>query len=223
MVEHRAPQDDLRRPYDAPSADVITKLHAVTLTAAEHQTHDYYMNIGPLFADPLARQLYAEIASIEEQHVTQYESILDPNQSLLEQWLLREATEAYLYHSCMEQEVNPRIRNIWARMLDYELGQFHAVANLFKDFERRDPKTLFPTQLPDPLPFESNRTFVRKVLEDEVTMRTNGTEFVPLDEDSEASIEYRDHMNSEGSPTETVARGYHWRPGTELNRRVVNL
>src|SRR3954470_7798244 len=68
-VEHRAPEDDLRRPYDRALADPLTKLHALTITASEFQTHDYYMNIGPLFADPVARQLYAEIASIEEQHV----------------------------------------------------------------------------------------------------------------------------------------------------------
>ena len=74
VVEHRAPE---RRPARARSiarprrrSPSCTRL---TLTAAEQQTHDYYMNIGPLFADPLARQLYAEIASIEEQHVTQYE------------------------------------------------------------------------------------------------------------------------------------------------------
>lgn len=69
----------------------------MTITAGEQQTHDYYMNIGPAFADPLARQTYAESASIEEQHVTQYESLLDPTQSLIEQWLLHEATEVYLY------------------------------------------------------------------------------------------------------------------------------
>ncbi|HEX7636280.1 MAG TPA: hypothetical protein VF427_13505, partial [Noviherbaspirillum sp.] len=56
--EHRAPQDDLRMPYDRKTAAPLTKLHALTITAAEFQTHDYYMNIGPLFADPLARQLY---------------------------------------------------------------------------------------------------------------------------------------------------------------------
>src|SRR5690606_28452797 len=65
MVEHRAPEDDLRRPFDRATADPLSKLHALTITSAEYQTHDYYMNIGPLFADPLARQLYAEIASIE--------------------------------------------------------------------------------------------------------------------------------------------------------------
>lgn len=54
-VEHRAPEDDLREPYDCQTAD------------------------------PLARQLYAEIALIEEQHVTQYGFLIDPSQSILEQ------------------------------------------------------------------------------------------------------------------------------------------
>jgi hypothetical protein len=88
VIEHRAPQDDLREPYERASAAPLTKLHALLITAAEFQTHDYYMNIGPLFADPVARQLYAEIASIEEQHVTQYGSLLNPEETVLEQWLL---------------------------------------------------------------------------------------------------------------------------------------
>jgi hypothetical protein len=38
----------------------------------------------------VARQLYAEIASIEEQHVTQYESIIDPDETWLEKWVLHD-------------------------------------------------------------------------------------------------------------------------------------
>jgi len=37
----------------------------LAIAAGESPTHDDYMTIGPMFADPLARQLYAEIASIE--------------------------------------------------------------------------------------------------------------------------------------------------------------
>ncbi len=81
VVEHRAPEDNLREHYDCTQAHPLTKLHAVTITAGENKTHDYYMTIGPMFADPIARQLYAEIASIEEQHVTQYESLTDPNET----------------------------------------------------------------------------------------------------------------------------------------------
>lgn len=222
-VEHRAPEDDLRRPFDRTTAAPLTKLHALTIMASENQTHDYYMNIGPLFADPLARQLYAEIASIEEQHTTQYECLLDPNQSFIENWLMHEAMEAYNYYGCVQQESNPRIKRIWERMLDYELEHVRIAAHFFKEHERRDPQEVLPAELPDPIPFASQREFVRSTLAAEVDLRANGTEIVPLEDDSSASIEYREHMNSEGSPTETVAAGYNWRPGTELNRKVVNL
>lgn len=120
--EHRAPEDDVRDSYDREDAQLATKLHATLITAAEYQTHDYYMNIGPTFADPVARQLHAEIASIEEQYVTQYGSLQDPQESLLEKILIHEATEVYTYYSCSMSETNPRIRALWERFLDYELG-----------------------------------------------------------------------------------------------------
>lgn len=220
VVEHRAPEDDLREPYDPKTADPLTKLHALMITAAEFQTHDYYMNIGPLFSDPMARQLYAEIASIEEQHVTQYGSMVSPDESILEQWLLHEAMEVYNYYSCVQAETNPRIKAIWERFLDYELGHFHHVAELYKQHEKRDPAELFPNDLPEPVAFESQRDFVRKVLKQEVDLRAVGTQFVDKSKDSQASIAYRDQLNSEGSPTETVAAGYIWTPGTELSRKV---
>ncbi|KIF81962.1 hypothetical protein [Noviherbaspirillum autotrophicum] len=219
VEEHRAPQDDLRDPYGRDAAP-LTKLHALTITASEFQTHDYYMNIGPQFADPVARQLYAEIASIEEQHVTQYGSLINPEESLLEQWLLHEAMEVYNYYSCVQQETNPRVKAIWERFLDYELGHFHHVAELFKQHEKRDPAELFPGDLPEPIQFASQRDFVRQVLAQEVNLRANGTKFVDQAQESQASIDYRTHLNSDGSPSETVAAGYIWSPGTELNRKV---
>jgi rubrerythrin len=220
VVEHRAPENDLRRPFDRNTAAPLTKLNALTLTAAEHQTHDYYMNIGPLFADPVARQLYAEIASIEEQHVTQYESLLDPSQSLLENWLMHEAMEVYLYYSCVQQEINPRIKAIWERMLNYELGHLHMVAALFKKHERRDPQEIVGERLPEPIAFESQREFVRATLAQEVDLRAAGTEIVSLEEEPQSSIDYRNQLNSQGSPSESVASGYSWRPGTEVLTRV---
>src|SRR5205085_4219316 len=131
VVEHRAPEDDLREPYDRAKADPITKLNALTIMAGEHQTHDYYMTVGPTFSDPVARQLYAEIASIEEQHVTQYESIIDPYETWMEKWLLHEAAEVYNYFACYSQESNARIKQIWERFLQYELGHLHYVMDLF--------------------------------------------------------------------------------------------
>jgi hypothetical protein len=214
-VEHRAPEDDLREPYKRSEAALLTKLHALTLVGGEYQTHDYYMTIGPQFADPVARALYAEIASIEEQHVTQYESMIDPDETWLEKWLLHEAMEAYNYWSCVQSEGNARVKAIWERFLDYELGQFHFVADLFKKIEGRDPAEIITGKIAAPIEYTSHRQYVREVLENEVNLRAVGPRFVE-NKDSEASVAYRTQLNSEGSPSETVSAGFRWAPGTEL-------
>jgi hypothetical protein len=220
IEEHRAPQDDLRKSYDRHKAAPLSKLHALTIMAGEQQTHNFYMNIGPMYSDPVARQLYAEIASIEEQHVTQYESIIDPDESWLEKWLMHEVCEIYNYHGCMQQESNPRVKAIWERFLDYELGHMHAVIDLVKKHEKRDPLELLPESLPDPIPFATQREFVRQTLAQEVDLRANGTEIVPKAKESEASKEYREAVNADGSPSETVAAGYRWAPGSELKLKA---
>jgi hypothetical protein len=205
-------------------AALATKLHALTLTGGEYQTHDYYMNIGPLFTDPLARQLYAEIASVESQHIVHYGSMLNPNESPLEKLLLQEACEVWNYCACVEQENNPRIKSIWERFLDYELGHLQMAIQLFKEHERRDPAELLGDgKLPDRIAFKSHRDFVRGVVEQETTMRKDGTQFVAEPNEGKSSLAHRQQMNSDGSPSETVSATYRWSPGTELARAAAQL
>lgn len=217
---HRAPEHDLLEPYGA-DALLATKLHALTLTGGEYQTHDYYMNIGPIFADPVARQLYAEIASVESQHITHYGSMLNPDESPLEKLLICEANEVWNYAGCAAQEDNPRVKAIWERFLDYELGHFQMVLKLFKDIERRDPaEVLGDGTLPKLIEFRSHRDFVRKVVEEESGMRKDGTQFVDTDEEGQTSIAYRDAVNADGSPSRSVSETWSWSPGTELTREA---
>lgn len=218
IFEHRAPEDELREHYDRKSAQPITKLNALTIIAAETQVREFYMNVGPTYTDPVGRALYAEIVSIEEQHVTQYESLMDPNETVLERWLLQELTEVYNYWSCVRFESNPRMKALWERFLDYELGQLHYVAELMRQIEKRDPAEILPSTLPEPINYESHRDFIREVLANETDLRAVGTQFVKGQE-SEATLRYRDQLNSEGSPSETIAEGYRWAPGTELKDR----
>jgi hypothetical protein len=218
VYHHRAPEHELVRPY-ARDARLATKLHALTLTGGEYQTHDYYMNIGPSFSDPLARQLYAEIASVESQHITHYGSMLNPDEPLLEKLLLTEACEIWNYAGCLAQESNPRVKAIWERFLDYELGHFQVALQLFKDTQRRDPsEVLGDGKLPDFIQFKSQREFVKQTVLSEVPLRKNGTEFVDEGAEGQSSLEYRKAVNAEGSPSTTVSDTYSWTPGTELVR-----
>jgi hypothetical protein len=223
-VEHRHPDDDLRLPYDRKEAAFVSKLNALTIMSGEHQTHDYYMHVGPLYPDPIGRQLYAEIASIEEQHVTQYESIIDPHETWLEKWLLHEANEVYNYWSCVEAETNSHLKAIWERFLEYELGHFQFVAGVFENTEGRDVSEVVDERLPDPIEYKSHREYVRNVLRAEVDFNAAGFEILPSAQipTGRPSHGYRRHINGDGSPSERVAEGYVWTPGTELTRRPVN-
>jgi hypothetical protein len=217
MEHHRSPENDLLDPY-GPEAALATKLHALTLTGGEYQAHDYYMTVGPMGADPLARQLYAEVASVEAQHITHFGSMLNPNESPMERLLLAEAAEVWNYQACAEQESNPRVRAIWERFLDYEMGHMQVVLHLFRDVERRDPAELLGNgKLPPRIKFASHRDFVRRVIAAETYLRKDSTEFVGEEAEAASSIAWREHLNSEGSPSTAASGGWHWTPGTELN------
>ena len=43
---------------------------------------------------------------------------------------------------------------------------------------------------------------------------------MPRDKEGAASREYRDAVNADGSPSETVAAGYRWAPGSELKLKA---
>lgn len=179
------------------------------------------MNIGPLFADPLARQLYAEIASVESQHITHYGSMLNPDESPLEKLLISEACEVWNYAGCAEQETNPRLKAMWEQFLDYELGHFQCALRLFKDIERRDPEEVLGNgALPAFIAFRSHRDFVRKVVQEETNLRKAGTQYVDREEEGMSSLVYREAVNADGSPSNTVSSTYSWEPGTELMRRA---
>jgi hypothetical protein len=220
LFHHRSPEHELLRPYDATAA-LSTKMHALSLTGGEYQTHDYYMNIGPTFADPLARQLYAEIASVESQHITHYGCMLNPNETLLEKLVICEAAEVWNYAACAEQESNHRLKAMWERFLDYELGHLQAAMKLFKDMEKRDPaEILGDGALPPFIQFQSQREFVRKVVDSEAHLRKDRTEFVDAAQEPKSSHQYREDINAAGSPSESVSTTYRWTAGTELMRTM---
>jgi hypothetical protein len=216
--QHRAPVDDLRDGYDRTDADIQSRLLARLHYAVEAQARETYLMVGPTFADPVARMLYAEIASVEEQHVTQAGSLLDAGESPLERWMLHEATEVWTYASCMAGEPNARIKAIWEKMLQWELGQLHAVMDLYKQVERRDPAQVLPAHLPEPIDLRSHRAFIEGVLKTERDLTAVGTAIVPRGQapDDGPSATYRRHIGRDGFASEAVAAGWRWTPGTEL-------
>jgi len=173
IAEHRYPYDNVKPWTDFKTAAPITKLNVGIITAAEQQTMNYYMNIAGFYDNDIGRQLYQEIGLIEEQHVSQYESLKDPNCTWLECMLMHEYTECYLYYSCYEDEKNPKIKEIWERMFEEEVSHLHKAAELLQKYENKKWQQVIPDgNFPELLCFHDNIDYVRKVIS-ETTNKTS--------------------------------------------------
>ena len=178
IAEHRYPADDLKPHMDGDKADLYSKLVASTITAAEQQTMNYYMNIAQWYKNDLGRKLYAEIAMIEEAHVTQYESLKDPNMTWLEQWLMHEYCECWLYYSAMEDESDEAIKRIWSEHFRMEVCHLKVAAKLLKKYENTSyEKCVGDGEFPKLLKLGSNKDYIRRVLGNTVTLTADDMDY----------------------------------------------
>ena len=165
ISHHRHPIDNVRFPMDAKTSDTYTKLVGNIITAAEQQTMNFYMNMAQMYKNDLGRKLFAEIGMIEEEHVTQYESLKDPTCSWLEQWVMHEYTECYLYYSMMQDESDEYIKSIWEEHYEMECAHLKLACSLLKKYEKKEVEEVIPKPTyPKLLSFGSNINYVRDVI-----------------------------------------------------------
>jgi hypothetical protein len=214
IQEHRHPYDNVRDPYDKATTAPLSKLHALTILSAEQQVMFYYMNVGPQYMEPIARQLYQEISLIEQEHVTHYESLVDPGETWWEQLVNHEYNECYLYYSFMEQETDSRIKQIWELHLNMELEHLHAAVDLMRRYDGREPEELLAPALPEPIRFEPNKEFLRNLLATQLDLTTLGAGYVREAHERFEQMQKQLH-SPEGAPSERVIDEHRDRFGTE--------
>ncbi len=178
ISHHRFPIDNVKRTIGKASCKESI-LSTMIITAAEQQTMNYYMNITNLATNDLSRKLYQEIALVEEEHVTQYESLMPSDATWLEMLLWHEYTECYLYYSAYETETDCDIKALWEENLHMEIAHLHKAAELLGKYEGKDACEVIPDgTFPAPVSLHENIEYVRDVLE-------NTVQFTGLCEDYE--------------------------------------
>lgn len=217
VFEHRHPYDEIRRPMTALAADPQSLVNALTVLCAEQQVANYYANIGNRFQEPLARALYSEIAEIEEQHVTHYESILDPTSTWLENLVLHEFNECWNYHSYLQEEPDPRIRAIYELHLAMELEHLRIAAELMRKIEKREPEALIMAAGIKPLSIRENKAWLRQVLASQVDLTSKDSVFLPVIEvpPGDRYFAYNATVNGQWTPSEEVIREHRTAQGDE--------
>ena len=182
ISHHRHPFDSIRRHINK-DASLITKLNINIITAAEQQTMNYYMNIGGFYASDLGRRLYQEIGMVEEEHVSQYESLKNTNETWLERLLMHEYTECYLYYSCLNDETDPYIKKIWEMFFEFEVAHLHKACELLNKYENKEWQEVIPNgEFPKLLLLGPNIEYVRNILKNTVNYTAVREEYASVNE-----------------------------------------
>lgn len=206
----------LRKHYDKNTASPQTKVNILTVLSGEQQTHNFYAEHGFMYGNHILRETYAEIKDVEEEHVTMYESLIDPTESMFEKALIHEFTEVCNYYTCLEDEIDDKIKKYWEIFLDIELEHLRIIAELFKKYEKRDPEEVIGSDIIIPCRFKSQKDYVSKILEKEVNKRLapNGEFYNNTDEipDEWASYNVQNRASEISAPSEnciTLSAIYH--------------
>jgi uncharacterized C2H2 Zn-finger protein len=156
--------------------------------------------------EPLARGLYLEIGQIEEQHVTQYESILDPTTTWLANLVWHEYNECWLYYSFMQQEPDPKVKALYELHLNMEIEHLRLAAEMMRQIEGRDPEEFLPRQIERTMMFRENKEYVRQVLAAQVDLTARESKFLPVDKlkPDDRYFALQDVVNAGGVPSEMV-------------------
>jgi rubrerythrin len=224
---HNDPEVRLRKHYEKNRALPVSKLHVLTLLSGEQQTYLYYKSHGFMYENPRARELYAEIAEVEEEHVSMYESLIDPTETLLERQVLHQLMEVYNYYHCYTHESDPRIREIWDEFLHMELTHLQLWGELLRKYQGVDPEALFGSSLQVDFKFQENKEYVRHVLDQQrqVRLLDHGWTMIQDLPSDWLSHHYKQIVNADGIPSEEIVdfqvdRG---RPGDDLLQRARQL
>ncbi len=198
ISHHRHPYDSVRQCITNAKADPFTKCAVSIITAAEQQTMNYYMNLGQFYKNQKGRNLYTEIGMVEEQHVTQYGSLIDPNATWFEMCLMHEYVECYLYYSMMCDESDKRIKGIWEMIVGQEIAHLHAAVENLRKYEKKDWQEVIPDgNFPELIKLQSNIEYVRKVLKNTVSNTAKREEYVDINtlDDNDNFFKYQNKVN----------------------------
>jgi hypothetical protein len=112
-----------------------------------------------------------------------------------------------------------------------EIEQLKEACRLLRKFEGKDPEEILPPVLPLGVKFQSNKDYVRRVLAEQVDLRTDGPDYVAVGElpADHRYFDYQKRVNAGGAPSEQVielnreAQGREYRLQPEGEHPVADL
>src|SRR5690606_36586423 len=105
----------------------------------------------------------------------------DPSASWLENLVLHQWHECWMYWSLMLDETDQRVRQIYELHCNMEIEHLRVACDLMRTIEKRDPEAFLPARaFAEPLKFETNKDYMRHVLATQTNLTAKDSDFVPV-------------------------------------------
>lgn len=240
ISQHRHPRDSVNKFICNGSSDNFTILAINLITALERYAMNYYLSNKNIANSDLDKKIYTEISIIEEEHLSEYESLLDTNCTYLENLVMHKYCECYLYYSFYQDEKDDRIKNIFEKLYLQECGNLKKSAEMIDKFEGRDCSYMFPDggYFPELLKFENNIEYIRHVIKNTIYFTKDRESYIDVRTLSESSNfkKYNKQINGDASdePCHILMEKYFEKnkidyryqlfdhPSNELNNRKID-
>jgi hypothetical protein len=136
-----------------------------------------------------------------------------------------------MYHSFMEDEIDPRVKALYELHLNMEIEHLRVACDMLREIVGREPEELLPKSLDRTIGFKENKDYVRQVLASQVDLTAKDSEFVPVDQlpADDRYFDYQAKVHGDWIPTEAVieenlrAKGEEYRLETEGPHPVEGL
>ena len=130
VAAHRDPRDSVFSPLDFDAAPRGALLAAALMAPLQRLLAGHYAARAGEAGSAIARALFAEMALIEEQHATQYESLWDPRWTALDGLTLRQWALSCAYRSLLAAETDAALAALWQAHLTEALEGLEALCAL---------------------------------------------------------------------------------------------
>ena len=104
-----------------------------------------------------------------------------PTCTWLEQWVLHEYTEAYLYYSAMQEEKDDNIKKIWTHFFEIECAHLKLACSLLEKHENKSYVSVFGDgEFPVLLKLGTNKEYIRDVIARTILLTGNRQSYIDV-------------------------------------------
>lgn len=213
-------------PFDARAVEPYTRTRVILMNGIEVESINFSHQFARMTDNPEIKTKLATMRRLDQQQQKVVNGLNPGDQTPLETTIGYEQVAVDLTAWLARHEPDPMLK----QALDFALQE---ACDLLRRYEGVEPEEILPPELPDtPVTFEPNKDYVRRILADQVDLRTDGFAYVPVDQlpDDHRYFRHQEILTADGpAPSEQVIaenlerQGREYRDETEGDNPVVDL